>query len=122
MLLVFKRDITTKTSYSKMEATLVSQNHLVIEESPSVIASEKRWAEATPIQRSREAIYDAINRGLERAAYIQAHEAIDESELHLIEGAVFDWGLYENKKGMIRSIKVDLHGETFEISVKRLRK
>jgi hypothetical protein len=119
---VFKRDITTKTSYSKMEATLLSQHDFIIEKSPEVIASEKRWAEATPIQRSREALYNAIHRGLERATYLEARQTIDEAELHLIEDLAFDWGLYENKKGMIQSIKVDLHGETFEVSVKRLRK
>jgi hypothetical protein len=105
-----------------MEATLLSQHNFVIEKTPGVIASEKRWAEATPIQRSREALYNAIHEGLERGNYIEVHQTVNEAELHLIEDPAFDWGLYENKKGMIQSIKVDLHGETFEVSVKRLRK
>ncbi len=119
---MFKRDIITKTSYSKMEATLLSQHEFVIVKSPEVIASEKRWAEATPIQRSREAIYIAIHEGLERVTYLEAGDTFIQEELHMIEDEDFDWGLYENKKGMVGSMKVNLHGETFEVSVRRLRK
>ena len=119
---MFKRDITIKTSYSNMEATLLSQHNFVIEKTPGVIASEKRWAEATPIQRSREAIYHAVHEGLERITYLDADETLIEEELHFKRDEDFDWGLYENKKGLIGSIKIELHGETFEVSVKRLRK